>query len=59
MSNTTTSFFISCIPMLKGPNYQQWMPLVTGYLHTIGAWYAITTSKPTEEKEDNKVINQI
>jgi len=45
--------------MLKGPNYQQWVPLVTGYLHTIGAWYAITTSMPAEEKDEkDKVTNQ-
>jgi len=58
MSNTSTSF-IGHVPMLKGPNYQQWAPLVTGYLCTIGAWYTITTSEPTEEKDKNdKVTNQ-
>ena len=58
MSNTFISF-IGRIPMLKGPNYQQWAPLVTGYLRTISAWYAITTSMPAEEKdENNKVTNQ-
>ena len=36
MSTTTTSF-VSRVPTLKGPNYLQWAPLVTGYLHTIGA----------------------
>jgi len=31
------SNFISCVPYFNGPNYQQWAPLITGYLHTIGA----------------------
>ena len=56
MSNAS---FVTCVPTLKGPNYQQWAPLVISYLRTIGAWYAITTSMPAEEKDENdKVTNQ-
>jgi len=58
MSTTTTSF-VGCIPTLKGPNYLQWAPLVTGYLRTIGAWWAITTDEPAVESDDSgKVTNQ-
>jgi len=57
--STTASSFVSRIPTLKGPNYLQWAPLVTGYLHTIGAWWAITTDEPAIESDDSgKVTNQ-
>jgi len=52
--------FVGRVPTLKGPNYLQWAPLITGYLHTIGAWWAITTDEPAAENNDvtGKVTNQ-
>jgi len=57
--STTASSFVSHVPTLKGPNYLQWAPLVTSYLRTIGAWWAITTDEPAVESDDSgKVTNQ-
>jgi len=57
--STTASSFIGRIPTLKGPNYLQWAPLITGYLRTIGAWWAITTDEPAIESDNSgKVTNQ-
>ena len=58
-TTTTTTSFIGRVPTLKGPNYLQWAPLITGYLCTIGAWWAITTDEPATESDDTgKVTNQ-
>jgi len=57
--STTASSFVGHVPTLKGPSYLQWAPLITGYLHTIGAWWAITTDEPTvESNKSSKVTNQ-
>jgi len=55
-----STIFIGCVPTLKGPNYLQWAPLITGYLCTIGAWWAITTNEPATKNNNvsRKVTNQ-
>jgi len=52
--------FVAHVPTLKGPNYLQWAPLITSYLRTISAWWAITTDEPAAENDDvtGKVTNQ-
>jgi len=40
--STSTANFVSWVPCLDSPNYQQWAPLIIGYLCTISASYTIS-----------------